>query len=207
MFRCLACCLATICLVSWSQAPRPADTILVNGNVIGVDDVQPRAQAVAITHFLKSALNRRRRLVAIPVLLKALEYTLTGCPKKRDHLNDGGCAPVRQRRRRRGGGPYSAPPPRPRRVAGGGLRVVFGRGRVHGVDAARVAVGAAGDGAGVLRCALRHSAPKHTSRHPAACVFGLRFPDARSSDWNCTAPPSLPLGARPGWTTPCRRSA
>lgn len=73
---------------------------------------------------------------------------------------------------------------------------------VHGVDADRVAVGAAGDGAGVLRCALRHSALKHTSRHPAACAFGLRFPDARSSDWSCTAPPSLPLGARPGWTTP-----
>ena len=47
LFRCLACCLATIGLVSWSQAPRPADTILVNGNVIGVDDVQPRAQAAA----------------------------------------------------------------------------------------------------------------------------------------------------------------
>ena len=48
LFRCLACCLAAVGLASWSQAPRPADTILVNGNVITVDDPQPRARAVAI---------------------------------------------------------------------------------------------------------------------------------------------------------------
>ena len=48
LFRCLTCCLAAVGLASWSQAPRPADTILVNGNVITVDDAQPRARAVAI---------------------------------------------------------------------------------------------------------------------------------------------------------------
>ena len=48
LFRCLTCCLAAVGLASWSQAPRPADMILVNGNVITVDDAQPRAQAVAI---------------------------------------------------------------------------------------------------------------------------------------------------------------
>ena len=48
LFRCLTCCLAAVGLASWSQAPRPADMILVNGNVITVDDAQPRARAVAI---------------------------------------------------------------------------------------------------------------------------------------------------------------
>ena len=48
LFRCCTCCLAVVGLASWSQAPRPADTILVNGNVITVDDAQPRAGAVAI---------------------------------------------------------------------------------------------------------------------------------------------------------------
>ena len=48
LFRCCTCCLAVVGLASWSQAPRPADTILVNGNVITVDDAQPRARAVAI---------------------------------------------------------------------------------------------------------------------------------------------------------------
>ena len=48
LFRCLTCCLAAVGLASWSQAQRPAEMILVNGNVITVDDAQPRAQAVAI---------------------------------------------------------------------------------------------------------------------------------------------------------------
>ena len=48
LFRCLTCCLVGVGLASSAQAPRPADTILVNGNVITVDDAQPRAQAVAI---------------------------------------------------------------------------------------------------------------------------------------------------------------
>ena len=48
LLRCLTCCLAAVGLASPFQAPPPADTILVNGNVITVDDAQPRARAVAI---------------------------------------------------------------------------------------------------------------------------------------------------------------
>ena len=43
--------------------------------------------ASSATRFLKSAVNRRRRRVVIPLPPQALEYTLTGCPKKRDHLD------------------------------------------------------------------------------------------------------------------------
>ena len=45
----------------------------------------PRKDSSA-TRFLNSAVNRRLRLVAIPVPPKALEYTLSDCPKIRNHL-------------------------------------------------------------------------------------------------------------------------
>ena len=60
---CLTCCLAAVGFVSWSQATRPADTILVNGNVITVDDAQPRAQAVAIAGGRILILGRMPRCV------------------------------------------------------------------------------------------------------------------------------------------------
>ena len=62
LFRCLTCCLAAVGLASWSQAPRPADMILVNGNVITVDDAQPRAQAVAIAAGVRAGSWRWGRM-------------------------------------------------------------------------------------------------------------------------------------------------
>ena len=47
-FRSLGWYLAAAGIVACGPAGQPADTILVNGNVITVDDTRPRAQAVAI---------------------------------------------------------------------------------------------------------------------------------------------------------------
>ena len=104
----------------------------------------------------------------------------------------GGRAPVRRRRHRRGGEPYPAPAPRPQCLAGGGHRVVVGRGRVHGVAADRVPGGAAGRPRGrspTRSPGFSPEAPEVAILRPACS--GLCFPDVWIK-WleSCGAPKS-----------------
>ena len=71
LLRCLTCCLAAVGLASSSQAPPPADTIFVNGNVITVDDAPPRARAVAIAGGRILAVGRMPRSVRTRRLRRA----------------------------------------------------------------------------------------------------------------------------------------